>query len=178
MISCYIASFPDDVDIVFKQMRGVSRMKETEIPDLPWLPALAEAYEDDLCVLTGYTLTQSEKIQASSCAMQVVRALGWCYTENIVFVLRDADRGLHPRVVCELMRRMSKACKTTRTHAHFSVTNPSALDGLNLDTDHLFAIERNSLGVVMTRQVQLPSFTKSQEPLSSLWISGILGAVP
>lgn len=180
MISCYISAFPDDADIVFNRLKRAIHMARYPGSAPPTLifEKLTEDYEEDICTLTGLLLSQEAKIKASSCAMQVVHVLSRCTVPDVSITFRDADQGLHPRIARELVKRMSLACRNNRTHVHFSVNNPSSLDGLDWEHDQLFAIERNSLEVVRTRRIQLKQFTNCPDPLSSLWLAGNLGAVP
>ena len=59
--------------------------------------------------------------------------------------------------------------------------NPLVLDGLDLSNDdiRLFTTDRNKQGHVEVRRVQVSEkLLKMNQPLSRLWINGVLGGVP
>ena len=59
--------------------------------------------------------------------------------------------------------------------------NPLVLDGLDLSDDNirLFTTDRNKNGLVEIHRVQVSEeLIKMNQPLSRLWINGLLGGVP
>ena len=59
--------------------------------------------------------------------------------------------------------------------------NPLVLDGLVLSNDNirLFTTDRNKEGLVVIRRVQVSEeLLNMNQPLSRLWINGLLGGVP
>jgi hypothetical protein len=59
--------------------------------------------------------------------------------------------------------------------------NPLVLDGLDLSDDdiRLFTTDRNKNGQVEIRRIQVSKeLLETGQPLSRLWVNGLLGGVP
>lgn len=141
-------------------------------------------FTDRFMVPTRNTLTAYD---ASEGALYVLFAAVLCLSPSTpkLFAVDNLDAGLNPRLVTRLVEKLSSWLKTTDPDRQllFTAHNPAVLDGLDLTDDEirLFAVERNSEGHTTVRRITLTPGLQAlnkQYPLSRLWASGNLGAVP
>jgi hypothetical protein len=102
-----------------------------------------------------------------------------------ILAIDNLDQALNPRLLAKLASRLSAWLNHSAANRQllFTAHNPAVLDGLDLGDPEvrLFAVERNSDGLTVVRQI-VPSSElaklSEQYPLSRLWMMGHLGAVP
>ncbi|MEW6280571.1 MAG: ATP-binding protein [Candidatus Eremiobacterota bacterium] len=102
-----------------------------------------------------------------------------------LFAVDNFDHGLHPRLAQRTMELFCRDILKTGRRALMTTHNPLVLDGLDLRNDQLrlFAVERDTDGVSRVRRIVLdPDLLENAKqkgiPLSRLWVTGRLGAVP
>lgn len=100
-----------------------------------------------------------------------------------LFSIDNLDQALNPRLLSKLVSNLYKWTNTTNKQVCFTAHNPAALDGLDIKNKEikLFAVERNSHGVTEIRPILLDEKLEklnSCYPLSRLWLTGELGAIP
>ena len=100
-----------------------------------------------------------------------------------MFAVDNADHGLNPRLLRQLMQRFCGWLldNPQPRQALLTTHNPLALDGLPLQDDRvrLFTVARNSLGHTEIRRVavddRLQALAKKGWTMSRLWVAGYLG---
>ncbi len=101
------------------------------------------------------------------------------------FAVDNFDQALNPRLARRLMRFFSETIVNSESDKQVLLTthNPAVLDGLDLADDRirLFAVDRNSKGHTTVTRITLSEKMRQaygSEALSTLWVTGRLGAVP
>ncbi len=100
-----------------------------------------------------------------------------------LLAIDNLDQTMNPRLARNLV---SKLCKwtfdlNTNRQILFTVHNPSALDGLDLNDDRirLFSVNRNNRGfTTVTRVILTEEILEENWPLSRLWVNGFIQGVP
>ena len=102
-----------------------------------------------------------------------------------LFAIDNLDQALNPRLVARLTANLSGwlAISNANRQLLFTAHNPAVLDGLDLTDSEirLFAVERNSEGHTVIRRIEISAellAMNRQYPLSRLWLTGNLGAIP
>lgn len=145
------------------------------VPSTQQVVEFKDKYLKDTSSFTGY--------DASEGALYVLFMLTLAMHEKApcMFAIDSFDHALNPRlakkvteVFCEKIIEQNKTVFMT-TH------NPLVLDGLDLSNDNirLFTTERNNNGCVEIRRVMVSEeLLNKNQPLSRLWINGLIGGVP
>lgn len=139
-------------------------------------------FEDRFMNKSRNTLTAFD---ASEGALYVLymTALAILPDAPVFLAIDNLDQTLNPRLARNLI---SKLCKWTfylKTNRQilFTVHNPSALDGLDLNDDRirLFSVNRNNRGfTTVTRVILTEQILEENWPLSRLWVNGFIQGVP
>ena len=98
-----------------------------------------------------------------------------------MFAIDSFDHALNPRLAKRVTEIFSNIIIQQKKTVFMTTHNPLVLDGLDLSNDdiRLFTTDRNKNGYVEIRRVQVSEELLSQkQPLSRLWINGLLGGVP
>jgi predicted ATPase len=104
-----------------------------------------------------------------------------------LFAVDNFDHTMHPRLARAVIANFCTNILESRPKRQALLTthNPLVLDGLDLRNDavRLFAVERDSDGASLVRRIVLDrklleKAFKSNMPLSTLWVNGLLGGVP
>jgi energy-coupling factor transporter ATP-binding protein EcfA2 len=130
-------------------------------------------------VLTGY--------EASEGALYVLFYAVLClspYSPSIIAV-DNLDQAINPRLIQRVVSRLPRWLNASGIDRQliFTAHNPAVLDGLDLADDavRLFAVDRDNTGQTTIRRIiptpEIQELNK-EYPLSRLWMTGHLGAVP
>ncbi len=130
-------------------------------------------------VLTGY--------EASEGALYVLFYAVLClspFSPSIIAV-DNLDQAINPRLIQRVVSRLPKWLDVSNVDRQliFTAHNPAVLDGLDLADDamRLFAVDRDNIGQTAIRRLlptpEIQELNK-EYPLSRLWMTGNLGAVP
>jgi hypothetical protein len=177
------------LDQVLELIEWVSDVSATESAGALLSRAVPRAkqvlrFTDRFMARSRNTLTAYD---ASEGALYVLFAAILCLSPASpqVFAIDNLDSALNPRLVTRLVARLAEWLRVADTDRQliFTAHNPTVLDGLDLDDNHvrLFAVERNSQGHTTVRRIDVsPELRKLNEqyPLSRLWTAGNIGAVP
>lgn len=124
---------------------------------------------------------------ASEGALYILFAAVLCLSDSSpqLFAIDNLDQALNPRLVARLVAHLAGWLARVNPNRQilFTAHNPAVLDGLDVDDAEvrLFAVERNSEGHTTIRRIEVTDDLKrlnATYPLSRLWMSGSLGAVP
>ena len=101
----------------------------------------------------------------------------------VFLAIDNLDQTLNPRLARNLISKLCKWTFDLKTNRQilFTVHNPSALDGLDLNDDRirLFSVNRNNNGfTTVTRVALTEEILKEDWPLSRLWVNGFIQGVP
>lgn len=159
----------------FKVSKPKKSILNPGVPSTQQVVEFKDKYLKDTSSFTGY--------DASEGALYVLFMLTLAMHEKApcMFAIDSFDHALNPRlakkvteVFCEKIIEQNKTVFMT-TH------NPLVLDGLDLSNDNirLFTTERNNNGCVEIRRVMVSEeLLNKNQPLSRLWINGLIGGVP
>lgn len=130
-------------------------------------------------VLTGY--------EASEGALYVLFYAVLCLSPHSpsIIAVDNLDQAINPRLIQRVVSRLPRWLTASGADRQliFTAHNPAVLDGLDLADDQvrLFAVDRDNTGQTTIRRVvptaQIQELNK-EYPLSRLWMTGHLGAVP
>ena len=102
-----------------------------------------------------------------------------------LLAIDNLDQALNPRLVTRLVSYLNDWLQFGKEDRQllFTCHNPAALDGLDLGNDEvrLFGVERNNQGMTKIRRITLTQALlarTAEYPLSRLWLTGELGAIP
>ncbi len=159
----------------FKISKPRKSILNPDVPSTQQVIEFRDKYLSDTSSFTGY--------DASEGALYVLFMLTLAMHDKAprMFAIDSFDHALNPRlakkvteVFCQKIIEQSKTVFMT-TH------NPLVLDGLDLSNDdiRLFTTERSENGQVEIRRVQVSEeLLRKNQPLSRLWINGLIGGVP
>ena len=157
----------------------VSKPKKTILnPGVPTTQQIIEfkdKYLKDTASFTGYG--------ASEGALYVLFMLALAMHEKApqMFAIDSFDHAMNPRLARKVTEIFSQKIIEEGKTVFITTHNPLVLDGLNLSNDdiRLFTTERNRQGHVEIKRIQVSDKLLSMnQPLSRLWINGVLGGVP
>ena len=98
-----------------------------------------------------------------------------------MFAIDSFDHAMNPRLARKVTEIFSQKIIEENKTVFITTHNPLVLDGLDLSNDaiRLFTTERNRQGHVEIRRIQVSDkLLEMNQPLSRLWINGVLGGVP
>ncbi len=159
----------------FKVAKPKKSILNPGVPTTQQIVEFKDKYLKDTASFTGY--------DASEGALYVLFMLALAMHTKAprMFAIDSFDHALNPRLakrVTEVFcQRIIEENKTVFMTTH----NPLVLDGLDLTNEHirLFTTDRNANGAVEIRRVMVSEeLIKMNQPLSRLWINGLLGGVP
>lgn len=157
----------------------VSKPKKTILnPGVPTTQQIIEfkdKYLKNTASFTGY--------DASEGALYVLFMLALAMHEKApqMFAIDSFDHAMNPRLARKVTEIFSQKIIEEGKTVFITTHNPLVLDGLNLSNDdiRLFTTERNRQGHVEIKRIQVSDKLLSMnQPLSRLWINGVLGGVP
>ena len=147
-------------------------------PDVPTTQQIIEfrdRFLKDSASFTGY--------DASEGALYVLFMLALATHEKApkMFAIDSFDHAMNPRLAKKVAEIFSQKIIEEGKTVFMTTHNPLVLDGLDLSNDdiRLFTTNRNKQGFVEIQRVQVSDKLLSMnQPLSRLWINGVLGGVP
>ena len=157
----------------------VSKPKKTILnPGVPTTQQIIEfrdKYLKDTASFTGY--------DASEGALYVLFMLSLAMHEKApkMFAIDSFDHAMNPRLARKVTEVFTNKIIEENKTVFMTTHNPLVLDGLDLSNDdiRLFTTDRNKHGHVEISRVQVSEkLLKMNQPLSRLWINGVLGGVP
>ena len=179
----------DAIDEVLELIDWVSDVSASESAGALLSPAVPRAkhvlkFTDRFMATSRNTLTAYD---ASEGALYILFAAVLCLSASSppLFAIDNLDQALNPRLVARLVARLSSWLTRANVERQllFTAHNPAVLDGLDLEDAEvrLFAVERNSDGHSKVRRIEVSGDLRAlndKYPLSRLWLTGNLGAVP
>jgi AAA15 family ATPase/GTPase len=97
------------------------------------------------------------------------------------FAIDNIETALNPKLCRELVKHLVELSILKNKQAIITTHNPAILDGLNLNDDNqrLFEVYRNDNGATKIRRIKFKSdLSDKQYKISSMWMNGVLGAIP
>lgn len=145
------------------------------VPSTQQIVEFKDKYLKNTAAFTGY--------DASEGALYVLFMLALAMHEKTpkMFAIDSFDHALNPRLAKKVTEIFSQKIIEENKTVFMTTHNPLVLDGLNLSNDkiRLFTTDRNKNGLVEIRRVQVSQeLLRMNQPLSRLWINGLLGGVP
>lgn len=145
------------------------------VPSTQQIVEFKDKYLKDTAAFTGY--------DASEGALYVLFMLTLAMHGKApeMFAIDSFDHALNPRLAKKITEIFSKKIIEENKTVFMTTHNPLVLDGLDLSNDRirLFTTDRNRNGLVEIRRVQVSQeLLEMNQPLSRLWINGLLGGVP
>ena len=145
------------------------------VPSTQQIVEFKDKYLKDTAAFTGY--------DASEGALYVLFMLTLAMHDKApkMFAIDSFDHALNPRLAKKVTEIFSKKIIEENKTVFMTTHNPLVLDGLDLSDDNirLFTTDRNKNGLVEIHRVQVSEeLIKMNQPLSRLWINGLLGGVP
>lgn len=145
------------------------------VPSTQQIVEFKDKYLKDTAAFTGY--------DASEGALYVLFMLTLAMHGKApeMFAIDSFDHALNPRLAKKVTEIFSKKIIEENKTVFMTTHNPLVLDGLDLSNDRirLFTTDRNRNGLVEIRRVQVSQeLLEMNQPLSRLWINGLLGGVP
>lgn len=145
------------------------------VPSTQQIVEFKDKYLKDTAAFTGY--------DASEGALYVLFMLTLAMHEKApkMFAIDSFDHALNPRLAKRVTEIFSQKIIEENRTVFMTTHNPLVLDGLDLSNDNirLFTTDRNKDGLVVIRRVRVSEeLLKMNQPLSRLWINGLLGGVP
>lgn len=145
------------------------------VPSTQHVVEFKDKYLKDTAAFTGY--------DASEGALYVLFMLTLAMHEKTpkMFAIDSFDHAFNPRLAKKVTGIFSQKIIEENKTVFMTTHNPLVLDGLDLSNDRirLFTTDRNKNGFVEIRRIQVSQeLLKIGQPLSRLWINGLLGGVP
>ena len=159
----------------FKVSKPKKSILNPGVPSTQQIIEFRDKYLKDSASFTGY--------DASEGALYVLFMLSVAMHEKApkMFAIDSFDHALNPRLAKKVTEIFSKIIIEQNKTVFMTTHNPLVLDGLDLANDdiRLFTTDRNKYGHVEVRRVQISNeLLDMNQPLSRLWINGLLGGVP
>lgn len=157
----------------------VSKPKKTilhpGVPSTQQIIEFRDKYLKDTATFTGY--------DASEGALYVLFMLSLAMHKKSpkMFAIDSFDHALNPRLAKKVTEIFSNIVIEQNKTVFMTTHNPLVLDGLNLTNDdiRLFTTDRRKNGHVEIRRVKISEeLLRLNQPLSRLWMNGLLGGVP
>lgn len=145
------------------------------VPSTQQIVEFKDKYLKDTASFTGY--------DASEGALYVLFMLTLAMHERApkMFAIDSFDHALNPRLAKKVTEIFSQRVIEENKTVFMTTHNPLVLDGLDLSDDRirLFTTDRNKNGLVEVNRVKVSKeLLEMNQPLSRLWINGLLGGVP
>lgn len=159
----------------FKVNKPKKTILNPGVPTTQQIIEFKDKYLKDTASFTGY--------DASEGALYVLFMLALAMHEKApkMFAIDSFDHAMNPRLARKVAEVFSKKILEENKTVFITTHNPLVLDGLDLSNNdiRLFTTERNKLGHVEIRRIQVSDkLLGMNQPLSRLWINGVLGGVP
>ena len=159
----------------FKISKPKKSILNPGVPSTQHVIEFKDKYLKNAASFTGY--------DASEGALYVLFMLSLAMHNKApkMFAIDSFDHALNPRLAKRVTEVFSKIVTEQNKTVFMTTHNPLVLDGLDLTNDdiRLFTTDRNKYGHVEIRRVQISSkLLEMNQPLSRLWINGLLGGVP
>lgn len=145
------------------------------VPSTQQIVEFKDKYLKDTASFTGY--------DASEGALYVLFMLTLAMHKQapMMFSIDSFDHALNPRLARKVTEIFCKKIIEENKTVFMTTHNPLVLDGLDLTDDRirLFTTDRNKNGLVEVNRVTVSDeLIKMNQPLSRLWINGLIGGVP
>ncbi len=159
----------------FKVSKPKKSILNPGVPSTQQIIEFRDKYLKDTAAFTGY--------DASEGALYVLFMLSLAMHKKApkMFAIDSFDHALNPRLAKKVTELFSNIVIRQNKTVFMTTHNPLVLDGLDLTNDdiRLFTTDRNKDGYVEIRRVQISEeLLALNQPLSRLWINGLLGGVP
>ena len=159
----------------FKVSKPKKSILNPGVPTTQQIIEFRDKYLKDTASFTGY--------DASEGALYVLFMLSLAMHEKApkMFAIDSFDHAMNPRLARKVTEVFTNKIIEENKTVFMTTHNPLVLDGLDLSNDdiRLFTTDRNKHGHVEIRRVQVSEkLLKMDQPLSRLWINGVLGGVP
>ena len=159
----------------FKVSRPKKTMLNPGVPAARQIIEFRDKYLKDAAAFTGY--------DASEGALYVLFMLSLAMHEKApkMFAIDSFDHAMNPRLARKVTEIFCNKIIEEHKTVFMTTHNPLVLDGLDLSNDdiRLFTTDRDKQGHVEIRRVEVSEkLLKMNQPLSRLWINGVLGGVP
>ena len=159
----------------FKVSKPKKSILNPGVPSTQQIIEFKDKYLKDTVAFTGY--------DASEGALYVLFMLSLAMHKKApkMFAIDSFDHALNPRLAKKVTEIFSHIVIQQNKTVFMTTHNPLVLDGLDLTNDdiRLFTTDRNKDGHVEIRRVQVSEeLLGLKQPLSRLWINGLLGGVP
>ena len=159
----------------FKVSKPKKSILNPGVPSTQQIIEFRDKYLKDTAAFTGY--------DASEGALYVLFMLSLAMHKKApkMFAIDSFDHALNPRLAKKVTELFSNIVIQQNKTVFMTTHNPLVLDGLDLTNDdiRLFTTDRNKDGHVQIRRVQISEeLLGLNQPLSRLWINGLLGGVP
>ena len=164
-----------DWALEFKVSKPKKSILNPGVPTTQQIIEFRDKYLKDTASFTGY--------DASEGALYVLFMLSLAMHEKApkMFAIDSFDHAMNPRLARKVTEVFTNKIIEENKTVFMTTHNPLVLDGLDLSNDdiRLFTTDRNKHGHVEIRRVQVSEkLLKMDQPLSRLWINGVLGGVP
>lgn len=159
----------------FKVSKPKKSILNPGVPSTRQIIEFRDKYLKDTAAFTGY--------DASEGALYVLFMLSLAMHKKApgMFAIDSFDHALNPRLAKKVTEIFSNILIEQNKTVFMTTHNPLVLDGLDLANDdiRLFTTDRNKNGHVEIRRVRISEeLLGLNQPLSRLWINGLLGGVP
>lgn len=159
----------------FKVSKPKKSILNPGVPSTQQIVEFRDKYLKDTATFTGY--------DASEGALYVLFMLTLAMHKKTpkMFAIDSFDHALNPRLAKRVTQIFSQIILEQDRTVFMTTHNPLVLDGLDLSNDdiRLFTTDRNQNGHVEMHRVRVSDeLLKMNQPLSRLWINGLLGGVP
>ena len=159
----------------FKVSKPKKSILNPGVPSTQQIIEFKDKYLKDTASFTGY--------DASEGALYVLFMLTLAMHEKTpkMFAIDSFDHAMNPRLAKRVTEVFCQKIIEQNKTVFMTTHNPLVLDGLDLANDdiRLFTTNRNKNGHVEIDRVQVSEHLMQQgQPLSRLWINGLIGGLP
>ncbi len=159
----------------FKVSKPEKTILNPGVPSTQQIVEFRDKYLKDTAAFTGY--------DASEGALYVLFMLSLAMHKKApkMFAIDSFDHALNPRLAKKVTEIFSNIVIGQNKTVFMTTHNPLVLDGLDLTNDEirLFTTNRKKNGYVEITRVKVSKeLLELKQPLSRLWINGLLGGVP
>lgn len=159
----------------FKVSKPKKSILNPGVPSTRQVVEFKDKYLKDTASFTGY--------DASEGALYVLFLLALAMHEKApkMFAVDSFDHALNPRLARKVTNVFCEKIIQEHKTVFMTTHSPLVLDGLDLSNDdiRLFTTDRNKWGHIEVRRVMVSDkLLKMNQPLSRLWVNGLLGGVP
>lgn len=159
----------------FKVSKPKKSILNPGVPTTQQIIEFRDKYLKDTAAFTGY--------DASEGALYILFMLSLAMHNKApkMFAIDSFDHAMNPRLARKVTEIFSQKIIEENKTVFMTTHNPLVLDGLDLSNDNirLFTTDRNKYGHVEIKRIQVSNkLLEMNQPLSRLWIDGVLGGVP